>query len=139
MQRTVAVDGSSATAGTASSTIDVLMVEDEPSVSSTTREILDTVGLHVRIATTVDDALDLIAGGGIGVVILDYQIAGEDGERLLAEVSGPLPPVIVMSGLGPDVLDRFRAAHAAQVFACLSKPVSPSELVATVRAASAAR
>jgi len=136
VERVGGVDGSSAPVGP---TIDVLMVEDEPSVSSTTQEILDAAGLRVTIANTVDDALVVIAGGGVGVVILDHQIAGEDGERFLTQAVGPLPPVIVMSGLGTYVLDRFRAAHAAQIFACLSKPVSPPELIATVRAASAAR
>ena len=45
-----------------------------------------------------------------------------------------LPPVIVISGIGRDVLAAFEVTHGNRLFACRSKPVPPTELIALVRA-----
>jgi DNA-binding response OmpR family regulator len=86
------------------------------------------------VASTVHDALDIIANREVRSVILDHQMGDDDGGSFL-DRGRDLPPVIVMSGAHREVLDRIRLEHGSQLFACLAKPVPIAELLETVRAA----
>jgi len=114
--------------------LDVLMVDDQLNVASSTADVLRSDGLVVETATTVDDALQVIASSDIQCVILDHHLAGDDGGRLL-DSAGHLPPVIVMSGMDRDALVEMQATYGNQLFACLTKPVGPLTLIETVRSA----
>lgn len=117
--------------------IDVLVVDDQPSVATSTADILRSEGFHAETAQTVEDALQVIASSDVGTVIVDHQIA-DNGESLLTR-GLDLPPVIVMSGMGRSELAKVQAAHGDRLFACLAKPVPPLDLIEVVRAAIANR
>lgn len=114
--------------------LDVLVVDDEPSVAQTTAEILRSEGLTASTAATVGDALAVLASRKVRSVVLDHQIAGEDGTSFL-EKGCDLPPVIVMSGMSRDSLSGLEAAHGDRLFAFLAKPVPPWSLIQVVKAA----
>ena len=114
------------------SCLDVLVVDDEPVIAETTTEILQAEGFYAAFASTVEEGLQVLATRKVRSVILDHHLSGEDGEQFLA-LGRDLPPVIVVSGLGADVLAEFQAAHREQVFACLAKPVPPRHLIEVVR------
>lgn len=114
--------------------IDVLVVDDQADVASSTADILGYEGLNTTAVGTVDDALRVISTGEVRCVILDHHLVGEDGERLLA-VGRYLPPVVVISGMDSDSLAEVHAAHRDRLFACLAKPVPPLKLIEVVRAA----
>lgn len=114
--------------------MDVLVVDDEPSVAQTTAEILRSEGLTTMTAATVADALVVLASRNVRSVVLDHQIAGEDGSSFL-EKGCDLPPVIVMSGMSREALSGLETAYGDRLFAFLSKPVPPWNLIEVVRAA----
>jgi len=116
---------------------DVLVVDDQPDVASSTADILRSDGLSAETAATVDEALQIITIRDVRCIILDHQIVG-DGETLLAG-GRDLPPVIVMSGTDPDSLAEIEAVHGNRLFACMAKPVPPLDLIQVVRAAIANR
>jgi DNA-binding response OmpR family regulator len=114
--------------------LDVLVVEDQPDLASTTAEILHGAGLTAATVSTVDEAVQVLATRDVRCVLLDHHLPGEDGGRFFSE-GRDLPPVIVTSGLGPELLAQVQAVRGDQIFACLLKPVAPVELIRAVRAA----
>jgi DNA-binding NtrC family response regulator len=114
--------------------IDVLVVDDEDDVASTTAEILERAGLTAATTATLGEARELITSHDVGSVILDHQVADANAPEFLA-VDADLPPIIVISGIGRDVLAEFEANYGDRVFACRGKPVPPHELIEVVRAA----
>jgi len=114
--------------------IDVLVVDDDPDVASSSAEIFLADGMMAATAATVEEALKVVATREVQSIILDHQLAGDDGESFLAK-GRDLPPVIVMSGIGRDALAELQAAHGERLFACLAKPVPPPELIRVVKAA----
>ena len=114
--------------------IDVLVVDDEEDVASTTAEILERAGMTTVTATTLGQAQQLIRANDVRSLILDHQIADTDAQDFL-RAEPELPPVIVISGVGRDVLAAFEVTHGNRLFACRSKPVPPAELIALVRTA----
>ncbi len=114
-------------------TLDVLVVDDEPTVASTTVEILRRSGLSVTSTTDLVDAALLLVDHRVRLLILDHQFGEFDASTFLEE-EPDVPPVIIVSALGPDVLAKFQEDHP-QVVAYRSKPLAPAELVAVVTAA----
>ena len=122
---------------TGDGSLDVLIVDDEPNVAQTTAEILRSEGLTASTAATVGDALEILASRDVRSVILDHQVAGENGAAFLEGVGSreKLPPVVVISGMGHDALAGMEAAHGDRLFALLSKPVPPRTLIEVMTAA----
>jgi DNA-binding NtrC family response regulator len=114
--------------------LDVLVVDDEPNVASSTADVLRLAGFNVATAATVEEALQLIATREVRSVILDHHIAGEEGGGFLDQ-SRELPSIIVMSGWDRSVLAEFQDAHGEQLFACLAKPVRAPDLIDVITAA----
>jgi DNA-binding response OmpR family regulator len=67
-------------------------------------------------------------------VILDHHLSGGNGGSFLDQRGHDLPPVILVSGLGGDVLAEIQATRSDQVVGYLTKPVLPRLLIDTVRA-----
>jgi CheY-like chemotaxis protein len=111
--------------------LDVLVVDDGQIMADTTADILRSVGLIVSIAGNLKEALDVIATRPVGTVILDHHLRGENGESFLIK-GRQLPPVIVVSGMGQEVLKAYETIYGDQVYACLAKPVAPPVLISTV-------
>ncbi|HXX90908.1 MAG TPA: response regulator [Acidimicrobiales bacterium] len=130
---TVPADGTEET----EEVVDVLIVDDEGDVASTTAEILQRAGHRTAIASSLEEAVQVIASRTVRSVILDHQIADEKAEAFL-DSEPTLPPVIVVSGVGRDVLADLELAHGSRLFACRHKPVPPGELIELVDAALAA-
>jgi len=113
--------------------LDVLVVDDDPSVATSTTDILGGEGLAVACVATVDEALQIVKSRTVRSVILDHHLNGEDGDTFLAQCPN-VPPVIVVSGLGRDLLAAFRVTHGHHVVASLPKPVPPRLLIEAVNA-----
>jgi len=116
------------------STIDVLVVDDEWNVASTTAEILERAGLRAATAQTLEEALHVVESRRVRSIVLDHLLAQDDASDFL-DAAADLPPVIVVSGVGRDVLAGLEVSHGSLLFACRSKPLPPPELVEVVRAA----
>ena len=114
--------------------IDVLVVDDGPNMADTTAEILRSRGFTVAIAATLGEALEVMTACHVRAVILDHSLRGETGVNFM-DKGRDLPPVIVVSGMGPDVLQSYKTAYGEQVFTCLAKPVQPLDLIEAVKAA----
>jgi DNA-binding NtrC family response regulator len=108
----------------------VLVVDDEPSLRLLCRVNLELDGHRVLEAATVADARELLAAGGVDVVLLDIHVGSTSGLDLLDDIEAlELPVRVVMLSGTSDVSPQVRA----RVDAVLGKPFTLEALAAAVR------
>ncbi|MBA4017072.1 MAG: hypothetical protein C0483_07870 [Pirellula sp.] len=114
----------------------ILVVDDEADARALLRRLLEGCGAIVFVASTVDDALELIAQEQPDVIISDIGMPGEDGYSLIRRVralpadrGGGIPAVALTAYARSE--DRISAIVAGFTHH-LAKPVEPAELIAVV-------
>ena len=114
----------------------VLIVEDDPGISSFLGKGLRAEGYQAVIATSVADARQAWRAGDVSfdVVLLDRGLPDADGTELLEELrlEGDTTPVIVLSARG-EVAERIHGLNAG-ANDYLPKPFAFGELLARIRA-----
>ncbi len=118
----------------------ILIVDDEQNVLRAFQEILTTRGHEVVAVRGAEEAMRLLKGAGVDLVILDICLPGMSGLDALAQIRAiqPVLPVIVMTGQGTT--DTAIEATKRGAFDYLLKPFDPAEMIRTiVKALEAAR
>lgn len=114
--------------------VDVLIVDDEPTVRRFAARVLTEAGYGVHEATDGEEALDLIYGRATppDVVLSDVMMPRINGIELLRALSASHPglPVILMSGYATPQLTDLGTAPPCGV---LAKPFPRERLVEEVR------
>jgi len=112
----------------------VLVVDDDEDVGSLTSMLLEHAGYNVLRVCDAIDALAELKKRHFDVVVTDYSMPTLNGLELLERIRAHAPetPVILMSGLLPDIL----AAHKGlRPFACLRKPYERNAFLTLVHSA----
>ena len=112
----------------------VLVVEDDQGVRETTVAILREEGYVVVQAADGADALEMLRGRDIDVLLLDLRLPRVDGPSVLEKLERP-PTVVVVSGFESVDEAEMRRRFGSVLFDCLHKPVSPHRLMAATAAA----
>ena len=116
--------------------VKVLVVDDEPDARDLINRILSDCHAVVRTAASASQALDLIGEEIPDVLISDLGMPDIDGFELLSRVQALGPehggrmPTVALTAFARSE-DRLKALEAG-FRAHISKPVEPSELIATV-------
>jgi class 3 adenylate cyclase len=113
--------------------VSLLIVDDEPRVLDALEALL-AMDYRVLRAGRGDDALQMLAGGDVAVVLSDQRMPGMTGTELLArsrEVAPDTVRVLLTAFTDADAL--MASINAANVYQFLLKPWDPKELVHTVR------
>lgn len=100
----------------------VLVVDDEPAIGWSLREILSDLGHDVQLAASAEAARESCCGFRPECILLDVRLPGEDGLTALPrlrELAGDVP-VVVMTAFGD--LDTAVRAVDAGAFEYLIKP-----------------
>jgi DNA-binding response OmpR family regulator len=111
----------------------ILVVDDEPKIVQLARDYLEHAGYAVLAAADGQAALDVVRDQRPDLVVLDLGLPGLDGLEVTRRLrqAGDLP--IVMLTARDDELDKLLGLElGADDY--LTKPFSPRELVARVRA-----
>jgi two-component system nitrogen regulation response regulator GlnG len=118
---------------------EILIVDDEPAIGWSLRELLADEGHAVTLATTVADALAACRRLPPDTILLDVRLPGRDGISAIPELRGLAPgaPVIVMTAFGD--LDTAVRTVAAGAFDYLVKPFDLEQVTAVVARALADR
>jgi DNA-binding response OmpR family regulator len=113
--------------------MDILVVEDEPRVSTLVTHALEGEGYRVEIAENGRVGFALAMRGHYDLVVLDLTLPHVDGLTVLREISARSPetPVVILSARA-DLSTRLRGFRLG---ACdfIAKPFSHQELLARVR------
>ncbi len=112
----------------------LLVVDDDHMIRTLLAQSLGMHGYTVETATSAQEMDSVLARKSIALILLDVMMPGEDGIsvcRRLSRTAGP--PVVMLSALG-DEPDRILGLEIGASH-YLTKPCSPREILATVRAA----
>jgi len=114
----------------------ILVVDDEPDIVSLIAYNLKKEGFNVTAVADGGEAVRTIREGNFALVILDLMLPGIDGMeicRMLRRSAGTsLLPIIMLTAKGEEA-DRITGLEAG-ADDYMSKPFSPRELIARVRA-----
>ena len=110
----------------------ILVVDDESPIRGFVRRYLEKDGYEVIEAANGRDALQL-ARLGVDLVILDVMMPGLDGFDVARHLRGDSDVPILMLSARTDEVDRVTGLEVG-ADDYLSKPVSPRELMARVKA-----
>ena len=111
----------------------VLLVDDEAHILSALQRVLRREPYEVLTASSAAEALALLAGRVITVVVSDQKMPGASGIEFLREVAQRFPATrrILLTGWPEEIPARER--EAAQLDAILHKPWDEAELKATLQ------
>ena len=111
----------------------ILIIEDERTVAELERDYLEINSLKVSIEETGDGGLKRILKNDIDLVILDLMLPGVDGFEICKKIREIKNTPILMVSAKKDDIDKIRGLGlGADDY--VTKPFSPSELVARVKA-----
>ena len=112
----------------------ILVVDDEPDITTTLAAFLERSGFFTRTASDGEAALEEIWQDPPDLVVLDVMMPRPDGREVLRQIrrAGNWTPVILLTKVG----EAFERAMALEEGAddYLNKPFDPHELVARIHA-----
>ncbi len=111
----------------------VLAVDDDPLIRQLILSYLGDHDMRVSAVESGREMTGLMARGAVDLVLLDLRLPGEDGLQLVREIrQNSKVPVIILTGVNEEA-DRVMGLElGADDY--LTKPFSPRELLARIRA-----
>lgn len=111
----------------------ILIVEDEVAIADLEKDYLELSGFEVEIEHTGDIGLNRALKEDFSLIILDLMIPNVDGFEICKKVRAEKNTPIIMVSAKKDDIDKIRGLGlGADDY--MTKPFSPSELVARVKA-----
>jgi two-component system, OmpR family, alkaline phosphatase synthesis response regulator PhoP len=113
----------------------IMVIEDDPAVQRALRRTFESAGFDVTVAADGNGAMETFRAFSPRIVILDLRLPGKSGQDVCREIKRESAnvPILVLSAAS-DVLDKVLLLElGADDY--VTKPFSPRELLARVRAA----
>jgi DNA-binding response OmpR family regulator len=111
----------------------ILIVEDEQSIAELEKDYLELSGFDVTIENSGDTGLEKALTGEYKLIILDLMLPKVDGFEICKKVRQEKNIPVIMVSAKKDDIDKIRGLGlGADDY--MTKPFSPSELVARVKA-----
>jgi len=111
----------------------VLIIEDENTIAELEKDYLELSGFEVEVANDGQEGLDKALSERYDLIILDLMLPNVDGFEICRQVREKKNTPIIMVSAKKDDIDKIRGLGlGADDY--MTKPFSPSELVARVKA-----
>ena len=111
----------------------ILIIEDEESIADLEKDYLELSGFEVQTETRGDSGLQTALNKDFDLIILDLMLPGVDGFEVCRKIRASKDVPILMVSAKKDDIDKIRGLGlGADDY--MTKPFSPSELVARVKA-----
>ncbi|MCX7923176.1 MAG: response regulator transcription factor [Clostridia bacterium] len=111
----------------------ILIIEDEPSIAELERDYLEINGFSVIIENSGDTGLKKAKSEEFDLIILDLMLPKVDGFEICRQIRSDCDIPILMVSAKKEDIDKIRGLGlGADDY--ITKPFSPSELVARVKA-----
>jgi two-component system competent response regulator ComA len=116
--------------------IQILLVDDHPSVMEGTRMILEQEGdIQVSLAHSADKVLEMVAMHHFDVMLFDLHIADVNGIDLAKQVLTMKSDAIILIYTGYEFTNKFNLMIESGVFGFISKTTNREQLVTAIRCA----
>ena len=111
----------------------ILIIEDEEAIADLEKDYLELSGFEVSICNTGDQGLQAALSEEFDLIVLDLMLPGMDGFEVCRKVREEKNIPIIMVSAKKEDIDKIRGlGMGADDY--MTKPFSPSELVARVKA-----
>lgn len=111
----------------------ILIIEDEEAIADLEKDYLELSGFDVTICNSGDGGLTMALSNEFDMVVLDLMLPGMDGFEICKQIREEKNIPILMVSAKKDDIDKIRGLGlGADDY--MTKPFSPSELVARVKA-----
>ncbi|MBR1770831.1 MAG: response regulator transcription factor [Lachnospiraceae bacterium] len=111
----------------------ILIIEDEEAIADLEKDYLELSDFQVDICNSGDEGLQTALAGEYDLVVLDLMLPGMDGFEICKAIREQKDIPILMVSAKKDDIDKIRGLGlGADDY--MTKPFSPSELVARVKA-----
>jgi CheY-like chemotaxis protein len=113
-------------------TYSILVADDDQPSREALRDILTPEGFQTMVASSGEEAVDIVMAQTIHLIVLDMHmptLTGVETLRLVRQFNARLPAILVTGDANESVV---RAAIQAQFFSVLPKPVSKHLLLYTL-------
>ena len=111
----------------------ILIVEDDTAIAEIERDFLEIDGFSVTIETDGKKGMALALSGDFSLILLDVMLPGKDGYAICREIRPKIDAPILMVTARTEDIDKVRGLGlGADDY--ISKPFSPAELAARVKA-----
>lgn len=111
----------------------ILIIEDEEAIADLEKDYLELSDFEVEIEHTGDEGLDKALKENFDLIVLDLMLPGMDGFEVCKKIREEKNIPILMVSAKKDDIDKIRGLGlGADDY--MTKPFSPSELVARVKA-----
>ncbi len=111
----------------------ILIIEDEEAIADLEKDYLELSDFEVAVKNRGDDGLEEALNGNYDLIILDLMLPGMDGFEICRRIREQKNVPILMVSAKKDDIDKIRGLGlGADDY--MTKPFSPSELVARVKA-----
>jgi two-component system chemotaxis response regulator CheY len=117
--------------------LDVMIVDDSPAIRASVALILKAASVNAVEANSAEDALEKLKGGAVkpGLFIVDLNMPGMDGISFIKRVR-TMPnlrftPILMLTTESQQA--KRQEAKAAGATGWLVKPISPADLMRTVK------
>lgn len=111
----------------------ILIIEDEESIAELEKDYLELSNFEVEIANRGDEGLEKALAGDYDLFIIDLMLPGVDGFEICKGIREKKDVPVLMVSAKKDDIDKIRGLGlGADDY--ITKPFSPSELVARVKA-----
>ena len=118
---------------TADKNYNILIADDDSECREALRQIMEPQGFHIFLASCGEEAIDIVRGAVVHLVLLDMHMPTLTGLETLSIVRQEVHvslPCILITGDATDNL--MRQAAQAQVYSVIPKPVSRHVVLYTV-------
>ena len=111
----------------------ILIIEDEEAIADLEKDYLELSGFDVQICNKGDEGLQVAMAEKFDLIVLDLMLPGMDGFEICKRIREEKNIPIIMVSAKKDDIDKIRGLGlGADDY--MTKPFSPSELVARVKA-----
>jgi putative two-component system response regulator len=113
----------------------ILVVDDEEGIRYLLRQKLSSLGYYCLEADTADQALEILAGNTVGLVLLDMKMPGKTGMDILPEIRRRYPQTSVIMATAVNDVNTVIDCMKQGAYDYLTKPFDLTELGMSVNRA----
>ena len=111
----------------------ILIIEDESAIADLEKDYLEQAGFEVEIETNGEKGMERALAEDVALVVLDLMLPGMDGYEVCTKIRKAKDIPILIVSAKKEELDKIRGLDVG-ADDYMTKPFSPSEMVARVKA-----
>jgi two-component system, response regulator PdtaR len=110
----------------------ILITDDDNSCREALRDIMEPQGYHTLLASSGEEAVDIVRAGLVHLVLLDMHmptLTGLETLELVRQFNAALPAILITGDASESLL---RQAVQAHVYSVIPKPINKNVVLYTV-------